>query len=75
MTMKIQEGESTTLHCAQFKCNIRVDESIVKKIVERQGGTIQIQSAEGQGATFTFTWPKMVTSDASRLTDTVARTA
>lgn len=32
--------------------------AIVKKIVERQGGHIGVKSAEGQGATFTFTWPK-----------------
>jgi signal transduction histidine kinase len=32
--------------------------AIVKKIVERQGGYIWIESAEGQGATFYFTWPK-----------------
>ncbi|MCB2407510.1 sensor histidine kinase [Hymenobacter lucidus] len=32
--------------------------AIVKKIVERQGGTISVESAEGQGATFIFTWPK-----------------
>jgi signal transduction histidine kinase len=32
--------------------------AIVKKIVERQGGHIWIESAEGQGATFYFTWPK-----------------
>ena len=33
--------------------------AIVKKIVERQGGHIQVQSAEGQGAAFLFTWPKL----------------
>ena len=32
--------------------------AIVKKIVERQGGTIGVESAPGQGATFAFTWPK-----------------
>ncbi|KAA9338296.1 HAMP domain-containing protein [Hymenobacter busanensis] len=32
--------------------------AIVKKIVERHGGTIRLESAEGRGATFTFTWPK-----------------
>ncbi|MDB5261464.1 MAG: histidine kinase [Adhaeribacter sp.] len=36
--------------------------AIVKKIVEGQGGTIKIISAEGAGATFTFTWPKNSTS-------------
>ena len=33
--------------------------AIVKKIVERQGGRISIESAEGQGAKFIFTWPKL----------------
>ena len=33
--------------------------AIVKKIVERQGGRIGVESAEGQGAKFIFTWPKV----------------
>lgn len=49
--------------------------AIVKKIVERQGGTIQIESAEGQGATFTFTWPKTTSANSARLADTTVRTA
>jgi PAS domain S-box-containing protein len=32
--------------------------SIVKKIVETSGGSIQVESAIGKGATFSFTWPK-----------------
>lgn len=32
--------------------------SIVKKIVESQGGQIQVQSELGKGAKFSFTWPK-----------------
>ncbi|GHA71878.1 sensor histidine kinase [Pontibacter akesuensis] len=32
--------------------------AIVKKIVEWQGGSIWVASQPGQGATFTFTWPK-----------------
>ncbi|WP_162052854.1 sensor histidine kinase [Pontibacter pamirensis] len=32
--------------------------TIVKKIVEWQGGSIGVISQLGQGATFTFTWPK-----------------
>ena len=31
--------------------------SVVKKIVEGQGGRVWIESAEGAGATFHFTWP------------------
>jgi signal transduction histidine kinase len=32
--------------------------AVVKKIVESQGGEVCLESAEGQGATFYFTWPK-----------------
>ena len=32
--------------------------SLVKKIVQANGGSIRVDSAEGSGATFTFTWPK-----------------
>ncbi len=32
--------------------------AIVKKIVETEGGTIELQSSLGQGATFRFTWCK-----------------
>lgn len=32
--------------------------SVVRKIVERQGGTVAVASAPGEGATFSFTWPK-----------------
>lgn len=32
--------------------------AMVKKQVECHGGEISVQSIEGQGATFTFTWPK-----------------
>jgi PAS domain S-box-containing protein len=32
--------------------------ALVKKIVERQGGTIAVQSDVGQGTTFVWTWPK-----------------
>lgn len=33
--------------------------SIVKKLVERQGGQASVTSAIGAGSTFTFTWPKV----------------
>jgi PAS domain S-box-containing protein len=32
--------------------------SVVKKIVETAGGTVSVESEEGRGATFRFTWPK-----------------
>ena len=32
--------------------------AIVKRTVESQGGAIKVISAEGQGTTFSFTWPK-----------------
>ena len=38
--------------------------AIVKKIIERHGGTIRLDSQEGAGATFTFTWPKITAAPA-----------
>ncbi len=32
--------------------------TLVKKIVEEQGGIVTLESAEGRGSTFSFTWPK-----------------
>ncbi|MGZ5051614.1 MAG: protoglobin domain-containing protein [Methylobacter sp.] len=37
--------------------------SICKKIVERHGGQIRVDSERGQGATFTFTLPKTLTEE------------
>ncbi len=34
--------------------------ALVKKIVEGQGGAVRVISAEGQGANFIFTWPKVL---------------
>lgn len=37
--------------------------TVVKKIVEEQGGQISVESADGQGSAFRFTWPKGVTEE------------
>ncbi|MBW4682532.1 MAG: PAS domain S-box protein [Microcoleus vaginatus WJT46-NPBG5] len=38
--------------------NTGIGLSLVKKTVENQGGTVKLTSQAGQGATFSFTWPK-----------------
>ncbi|MGB3403254.1 MAG: ATP-binding protein [Microcoleaceae cyanobacterium] len=38
--------------------NTGIGLSIIKKIVESQGGTVDLESQPGQGAKFIFTWPK-----------------
>lgn len=38
--------------------NTGVGLSIVKKIIETEGGAIRVESQLGQGTTFRFTWPK-----------------
>ena len=38
--------------------NTGIGLSLVKKIVEGEGGSVSLESAEGEGATFGFTWPK-----------------
>jgi signal transduction histidine kinase len=37
--------------------------ALVKKLVERYGGRVWVESAPGQGATFSFTWPKSPIKD------------
>ena len=37
--------------------------TIVKKIIQYHGGTIDLDSQVGQGASFMFTWPKTVSSE------------
>jgi signal transduction histidine kinase len=37
--------------------------ALVKKLVEGQGGTVRLESAVGEGATFYFTWPKTITKE------------
>ena len=36
--------------------------SVVRKIVESRGGRAWVESAEGHGATFKFTWPEQESS-------------
>ncbi len=40
--------------------NTGIGLTLVKKIVETQGGTVWVESQAGQGATFRFTWSKSV---------------
>lgn len=40
--------------------NTGVGLAIVKKIIDDKGGTISLESEQGQGATFRFTWPKQL---------------
>ncbi len=47
-----------TLQARDTKENTGVGLAIVKKIVETEGGSIRVESTEGAGATFYFTWPK-----------------
>lgn len=51
-----------TLKARDEQENTGVGLSIVKKIVETEGGTIHVESQVGQGTTFRFTWPKRPTS-------------
>jgi PAS domain S-box-containing protein len=47
-----------TLKAQDDSENTGVGLAIVKKIVEREKGTIRLESRLGQGTTFVFTWPK-----------------
>lgn len=38
--------------------------SVVKKTVELRGGTVTVRSAPGEGATFTFEWPRTAAQEA-----------
>lgn len=47
-----------TLEARDIKESTGIGLSIVKKIIESEGGSIHIASQPGSGATFYFTWPK-----------------
>jgi len=47
-----------TLQARDTVENTGVGLAIAKRIVENKGGTIRLESQEGQGAKFCFTWPK-----------------
>jgi len=40
--------------------------ALVRKIVERHGGTIHVEPSPGRGATFVFTWPERVAREDAR---------
>lgn len=50
----------STLEARDKVENTGIGLSLVKKIVESQGGTIKLESQEGQGAIFRFSWPKNI---------------
>lgn len=49
-----------TLYPRDTKENTGIGLSIVKKILDNQGGTIDLESSTDDGTTFYFTWPKTV---------------
>ena len=52
-----------TLEARDTKESTGIGLAIVKKIIESEGGTIGVESEEGKGATFRFTWPKQAISE------------
>jgi len=46
-----------TLHAKDYGSNTGIGLALVKKIVQEQGGWITLESEQGKGALFRFTWP------------------
>lgn len=46
------------LHTSEEIDGTGIGLALVKKIIERMGGSISVQSQKGHGAVFEFTWPK-----------------
>ncbi len=46
------------LHTSEEIDGTGIGLALVKKIIERMGGSIVVHSQKGSGATFSFTWPK-----------------
>jgi PAS domain S-box-containing protein len=51
-------GIFQTLEARDTVENTGIGLAIVKKVVESEGGTMQMESQLGMGTTFSFTWPK-----------------
>ncbi len=47
-----------TLATKDYGTDTGIGLALVRKIVQEHGGSISLESEEGQGATFRFTWPK-----------------
>jgi len=47
-----------TLAVVDYGSNTGIGLALVKKIVQEHGGSITLESAEGNGARFRFTWPR-----------------
>ena len=52
-------GIFQTLHARDKVESTGIGLSVVKKIVESHGGRVMLESAEGHGATFRFSWPTL----------------